>query len=108
MLRGTGRGPEVYDHVPTTVDSTHRRLIAKTGPTRRGPGTGSARWHDSHKQSWAARSRWWRTQAMTSTTMPFGLFSQDDFTAEGATDPAQGPAGEPLMCRLATIERGTA
>ena len=126
MQLGKGRGTEVCDNVQTAVDSQHKLMIANDVTND----TGDRDWRspmalqakevlsspfdagadvgydhgEEVKTCLEAGITPYVARPVTSANQKLGLFSQDDFTYDGATDTYQCPAGAQLTCRFATVE----
>lgn len=125
---GKGRGTEVCYNVPTAVDAQHKLIIANDVTNESGdrdwlspmalqatevlgcPFDAVADVGYDHgeevKACLAAGITPYVARPITSANQKLGLFSQDDFTDDGATAIYQCPAGEPLTFRVATGELG--
>jgi hypothetical protein len=128
MQGGHGGGTAVGDHVQTAVDATHTRIVAgdvTNDPTDRdwlsplaveaqqvlgGPFDAVADVGYDHGQDVQQGRHEGMTPSIarpiTSANQQLGLFSQDAFTDEAATDTSGCPAGEGLSCRFDTVARG--
>jgi hypothetical protein len=128
MQLGKGRGTEGCSNVQTAVDSKHTLLVANAVPNAPGdrawrspmarqakaglgcPCAAVADVGDDHGEEvqtcLEAGSTPYVARPITSANQQRGLCSQEDCTADGATETSQCPAGERLTCRCAPVARG--
>jgi transposase len=128
MKLGTGRGTEVCSNVQRAVDRKHKLIIANDVTHDPGdrdwlsPMALQAKavlgcpcdavadvgyYHGAEvKTCLAAGITPYVPRPLTAANQKLGLFSKDDFTDDGVTDPYQWPAGERLTFRFDAVEHG--
>jgi transposase len=126
--RGNGRGTDVCDHVQPAVDAQHTRSVAcdvtnapddrdwlspmalqaQEGLACRFDAVADVGDYHGHevKGCLEAGITPYGARPITSANKKLGLFSQDDFRYDGATDTYQGPAGARLTFRFDPVELG--